>query len=153
MLRSGDGGETGESGARATIILPPSGGKRKTQSAATTTMTTPPSTTTCHATMRWLMLWSEWEICTPHLPCPCLLCLARLSPQVLPERLLVLVSCIHVPMPCPHADGLPHDVIRIRIVVESISSAMLSVCCLIGLRPLPSSFAFVVVVPPHPSLP
>ena len=58
---------------------------------------------------------------TPHLPRPHLLCIVRLLPQVLPERLLVLVSCVHVPMPLPHADGLPHDAVRTHIVVESVA--------------------------------
>ena len=98
--------------------LPAASRKRNRRSAAMTTMT-PPSTTASHAMMRWLMLWSKGESCTPHLPCHCLLHFARLSPQVLPERLLVLVLCVHVPMPRSRADGLWHDAVRTRIVVES----------------------------------
>ena len=107
-------------GARATVLPPllAASRKRDRRSAATMT-TTPPSMTTSHATVRWSMLWSKGEICTPHLPCPCLLRLAQLSPQVLSECLLVLVLCVHVPMPRPHADGLPHDAVCTRIVVES----------------------------------
>ena len=51
-------------------------------------------------------------------------CLTQLLPQVLPKRLLVLVSCVHVPMPCPHADGLPHDAVRTHVVVESAAIIM-----------------------------
>jgi hypothetical protein len=110
---------SGRLGARATVLplLPVASVKRNRRSAARMT-TTPPSTTTSHDTVRWSMLWSEVEIrTTPHLPRPCLLRLALLSPQVLSECLLVLVSCIHVPMPRPHADGLPHNVLC--IVIES----------------------------------
>ena len=70
------------------------------------------------------MLWSEGEIRTPHLPHPCLLRLVLLLPQVLPECLLVLVVCVHVPMPCPHADGLPHNAVCTCTVVESAAVVM-----------------------------
>ena len=90
--------------------LPAASGKHN--SAATT----PPTTTTSYATMHWSMRWSKGEIRTAHLPCHCLLRLAQLLPQVLPERLLVLVSCVHVPMPLPHADGLLHDAVRTRFL-------------------------------------
>ncbi len=120
MLRSGNGGGNRRIGCKGHRLPPPSGasGKCDCRLVATTT-TTPPSTTTSHAMMHWSMLWSKEEIHTPHLPRPCLLRLARLLPQVLPERLLVLVSCVHVPMPCPHADRLLHDAICTRIVIES----------------------------------
>ncbi len=119
------GGGTGGSGARATVLPPLLAASRKRDRQLAAKMTTmPPSTTTSHATMCWSMLWSEGEIHTPHLPRPHLLRLARLSPQVLPECLLVLVSCVHVPMPHPHADGLLHDAVRTRIVVESAAVVM-----------------------------
>jgi hypothetical protein len=107
-------------GARATVLppLPAARGKRNRWLAAKTTIT-PPSMTKIHAMMHWSMLWSKGEIHTPHLPCPCLRSLVQLLPQVLLKRLLVLVSCVHVPMPCPHADRLPHNAVCTHIVVES----------------------------------
>ncbi len=53
---------------------------------------------------------------TPHLSH---LCLARLLLWVLPERLLVLVSPVHVPVSRPDAQVLSHDTIHSRTIVES----------------------------------
>ena len=111
-LRSGNGGGDRRIWCKGRCPPPLPAASGKHNSAATT----PPTTTTSYATMHWLMRWSKGEIRTAHLPCHCLLRLAQLLPQVLPERLLVLVSCVHVPMPLPHADGLPHDAVRTRFL-------------------------------------
>ena len=52
---------------------------------------------------------------TPHLPC---LRLALLLPHVLPKRLFVLVSRVHVPVPCPNAHRMPHNAVRFRTIVK-----------------------------------
>ena len=100
---------------------PPSGGKRKTQSPVggnDNDNATLHDNEPCYDELVNALERGGDPHSSSALSC-CPLRLGRLSPQVLPKCFIVLVSCVHFPMPCPRADGLPHNAVCTHIIVES----------------------------------